>query len=195
MCYTDRHHRPFRGGLPPGQQGENSGAFRAVSCTNSRGGTLVNKSTKVFGLVLVLLTVVALGAFAEKGAIRLGLEFGNPTAVIIIRPGNFDFKVGYDLRQDGNLFLSADYRIVSGYQLIDFLHIFLGVGAYAQIFFGGADFELGARIPVGLQVFLLNSVLELFAEVAPTVGFLPTITAFPQWQGYVGFTVRVPRFW
>jgi hypothetical protein len=155
---------------------------------------LVNTSTKVLGLVLILLTVAALGAFAEKGAIRLGLEFGNPTAVIIIRPGNFDFKVGYDLRQDGNLFLSADYRIISGYQLVDFLHLFLGLGAYAQIFFGGGDFEFGARIPIGLQVFLLNSVLELFAEVAPTVGFLPALTAFPQWQGYVGFTVRVPRF-
>jgi hypothetical protein len=154
----------------------------------------VNKLTKVLGLTLILLTVAVFGAFAEEGAIRLGLEFGNPTAVIIIRPGNFDFKVGYDLRADGNLFLSADYRIISGYQLVDFLHLFLGLGIYGQIFFGGADFEMGARIPIGLQMFLLDSVLELFAEVAPTVGFVPTIEAFPQWQGYVGFTVRVPRF-
>lgn len=153
----------------------------------------MNKMTKVFGITLILLTLASLGAFAERGTFRIGLEFGNPTAVIIIRPGHFDFKVGYDLRAEGNLFVSADYRIISGYQLVDFLHLFLGVGAYGQIFFGGGPFELGARIPIGLQVFLLDSVLELFAEVAPTVGFLPTITAFPQWQGYVGFTLRVPR--
>ena len=128
----------------------------------------MSKLSKVLGITLILLTLAALGAFAERGTFRLGLEFGNPTAVIIIRPGNFDFKVGYDLRTNGNLFLSADYRIISGYQLIDFLHVFLGVGAYGQIFFDGVSpFELGARIPIGLQVFLLDSVLELFAEKPP----------------------------
>lgn len=156
----------------------------------------MNKLTKIFGITLILLTVTVAGLFAQKGSVRLGLEFGNPTAVIIIRPGNFDFKIGYDLRESGNLFLSADYRVISGYQLVDFLHLFLGVGAYTQIFFDGVSpLEFGARIPIGLQVFLLNSVLELFAEVAPTVGLVPTITAFPQWQGFVGFTIRVPKFW
>jgi hypothetical protein len=146
----------------------------------------------VLGIALILLTVAAFGAFAQKRSFRLGLEFGNPTAVLIIRPGNFDFKVGYDLRANGNLFLSADYRIISGYQLIDFLHVFLAVGAYGQIFFNPADFELGARIPVGLQVFLLDSVLELFVEAVPTVRFLPDIN-WGGLQGYVGFTVRIPR--
>jgi len=29
--------------------------------------------------------------------------------------------------------------------------------------------------------------------VAPTVGFIPTIVAFPEWQGYIGFTIQIPR--
>jgi hypothetical protein len=37
-------------------------------------------------------------------------------------------------------------------------------------------------------------VIELFLEVAPTVGFLPTINAFPRWQGYLGFTILIPKF-
>jgi len=43
-----------------------------------------------------------------------------------------------------------------------------------------------------VQAFLLDNVLELFLEVAPTVNFLPAL----DWgglQGYIGFTFRIPR--
>jgi hypothetical protein len=153
----------------------------------------MRRMRRVLGIALLLLSVSAAGGFAAGGgSLRLGLEFGDPTAVIIIRPGAFNFKVGYDLRENGNLFVSADYRIISGYQLVDFLHFFLGLGAYMQIYFNGSTpLDLGMMIPVGLQVFLLDSVLELFVEVAPTVGFLPEISAFRHWLGYAGFTLRV----
>ena len=148
-------------------------------------------------VVLIVLFVVATATVsaADGGSLRLGLEFGDPIAVLIIRPAPFDFKIGYDLQDNGWLFLSADYRIVSGYQLIDFVHLFLGVGAYTQIYFQQSDaLELGLRRPFGLQVFLIDNVVELFLEVAPTVGFLPTIQAFPRWQGYFGFTILIPKF-
>ena len=155
----------------------------------------MKRSRKIVSIVLVLLALAAVGASAKgsSGGLRLGLEFGNPNAVLIIRPAPFDFKVGYNFTRDGYLFLSADYRIVSGYQIVDFLHFFLGVGAYANIYFEPADFALGARIPLGLQVFLLDNVLELFLEVAPTVGFVPALTAFPEWQGFIGFTILIPK--
>lgn len=147
-------------------------------------------------LIVLFAAATATVSAASKGSLRLGLEFGDPIAVLIIRPAPFDFKIGYDFQDNGWLFLSADYRIVSGYQLIDFVHLFLGVGAYTQIHFQQSDaLELGLRIPVGLQVFLVDNVIELFLEVAPTVGFLPTIEAFPRWQGYLGFTILVPKFW
>ena len=147
-------------------------------------------------LILLLVVATATVSAADRSSLRLGLEFGDPMAVLIIRPAPFDFKIGYDFRGNGWLFLSADYRIVSGYQVIDFLHLFLCVGAYTQIDFQQADaLELGLRIPVGLQVFLVDNVIELFLEVVPTVGFLPTIQAFPRWQGYFGFTILVPKFW
>jgi hypothetical protein len=157
----------------------------------------VKRAFKVI-VVLIVLFAAATGTVsaANKGSLRLGLEFGDPIAVLIIRPAPFDFKIGYDFQSNGWLFLSADYRIVSGYQLIDFVHLVLGVGAYTQIYFQQSDaLELGLRIPVGLQAFLVDNVIELFLEVAPTVGFLPTIEAFPRWQGYLGFTILVPRFW
>ena len=155
---------------------------------------------RAFKLIIVLIVlfvaVTTTVSAANRGSLRLGLEFGDPIAVLIIRPAPFDFKIGYDLQDNGWLFLSADYRIVSGYQLVDFVHLFLGVGAYTQIYFQQSDaLELGLRIPFGLQVFLIDNVIELFLEVAPTVGFLPTIQAFPRWQGYFGFTILIPKFW
>ncbi|MBN2536505.1 MAG: DUF3996 domain-containing protein [Spirochaetales bacterium] len=129
-------------------------------------------------------------------ALRLGLEFGNPTAVIIIRPEPFDIKVGYYLasvfNQGGGdyIHVSVDYRIVDSYKLIDFLHIFLGLGAYVQIYMDSEDFHLGARIPVGIQAFLLKNTFEVFLEIVPTVDFLPGI-AFGGFQGYLGFTVKI----
>jgi len=157
----------------------------------------VKRAFKVFAILVLLLVLAAATVSAsDSGSLRLGLEFGDPMAVLIIRPAPFDFKIGYDFGGNGWLFLSADYRIVSGYQVIDFLHLFLGIGAYTQIFFQQTDaVELGLRIPFGVQVFLVDNVIELFLEVAPTVGFLPAIQAFPRWQGYFGFTILVPKFW
>jgi hypothetical protein len=157
----------------------------------------VKRAFKVIVILVVLLVVsTATVSAANKGSLRLGLEFGDPVAVLIIRPAPFDFKVGYSFDSANPwLFLSGDYRIVSGYQLIDFLHLFLGVGAYVQIPFQQMDnLEVGLRIPFGLQVFLIDNVIELFLEVAPTVGFLPTIQAFQWWQGYIGFTILIPKF-
>lgn len=158
----------------------------------------MKRSLKVIAILILLFVVAAASVSASsKGSLRLGLEFGDPVAVLIIRPAPFDFKIGYSFEANNPwLFLSFDYRIVSGYQLIDFLHLFLGVGAYTQLPFQQlSDSQLGLRIPIGVQVFLVDNVIELFAEVAPTVGFLPTIQAFPRWQGYFGFTILVPKFW
>ena len=147
-------------------------------------------------IALFAVTTVSVSA-ASKGSLRLGLEFGDPLAVLIIRPAPFDFKIGYNFAEnDPWLFLSADYRIISGYQLVDILHMFLCIGLYTDLPFDHMDdLEFGLTIPIGLQIFLIDNVVELFLEVAPTVGFMPTIDVFPRWLGYVGFTILVPKFW
>jgi hypothetical protein len=149
-------------------------------------------------LVGVILFVMA-GTVVSARPIRVGLEFGNPTGVLIIRPQPFDIKVGYDFTgvgggdADSFIHISTDYRIVDSYHLIDFLSLFLGAGGYVQ-FLSGADddFILGGRIPVGLQAFLIDGTLEIFLELAPTVKLVPTITAFDDFQGYLGFTLPIP---
>ncbi len=158
----------------------------------------MSKKARIIVISLVLLVLGITGASAGDG-LRLGLEFGNPLAVIIIRPDPLDFKVGYNFDQNNpNIFLSADLRIISGYRLIDFLHMFLGLGAYTDIYLDGRDnaITLGARIPFGLQAFLFDRILELFVELAPTISFFPALqfNNVQGWHGYAGFTFQVPKF-
>lgn len=155
----------------------------------------MNRGLKIAAVASLLLLAGLAGlSAAGKGPLRLGLEFGNPNAVIIVRPAPFDFKLGYNFASGHeNIFLSGDYRIVSGYQLIEFLHLFLGVGAYVQLYTAGdaADaFAFGGRIPLGLQAFLLDSKLELFLELCPTVSFLPALD-FGGMMGFLGFTLPI----
>jgi len=137
------------------------------------------------------------GLFAEP--MGVGLEFGNPSGVLVIRPAPFDIKIGYDFtgmgsQADGDfLHLSCDYRLIDRYALIDFLSLYLSAGGYLQILTGDTqdNIVLGGRLPVGLQAFLLDGTVEVFVELVPTVKFLPTIVAFDDWQGFVGFTVSL----
>ncbi len=153
------------------------------------------KRILVAACVLIVVTAGLAAADGLRGS-RIGLEFGNPGGVLIYRPNAFDFKLGYNFASGSEyIHLSADYRIVSGYQLIDFLHFFFAVGGYGSFYLEDRDddgqFDIGAHIPVGLQAFLIGSTLELFVEVAPTVRFFPSIEAFQEFHGYVGFTVHI----
>jgi hypothetical protein len=136
--------------------------------------------------------------FAEP--LRIGLEFGTPSGVIVIRPAPLDIKIGYDLGGIGSggesnfLHLSCDYRFVDKYPLVDTLSLYVGAGGYLGILTGNVqdNVVIGGRVPVGVQVFLLDGTIEVFVEIVPTVKLLPTIVAFDDWQGFVGFTVPLP---
>lgn len=151
-------------------------------------------------LVICLFMLVALSATFAAGGFRLGLEFGNPAAVFILRLSPFDFKLGYNFEgltsynSTAFIHLSADYRIVE-MNLIDFLNVYLGAGLYAQIETNGTEpFSFGGRLPVaGLNAYLLKNALEFFVEIVPTISFFPNV-AFDSFQGWVGFTVRIPKF-
>ena len=65
--------------------------------------------------------------------------------------------------------------------------LYVGPGAYLSV--GTAYFGVGLRIPIGLQAWIIDP-LELFLEIAPTLGYGGG--TFPRFgvQGAVGF-----RFW
>ncbi len=151
--------------------------------------------------VCLVLTAAAGPGFAEPT--RVGLEFGNPSGVIVIRPAPLDIKIGYDFtgvgsREGGDDYLqvSCDYRFLDRYPLADVLSLYVAGGGYVRILTAAAqdNVVLGGRLPVGLQVFVADGLVEVFVELVPTVTLLPTIVAFDDWQGFIGFTVPVSAF-
>ena len=73
--------------------------------------------------------------------------------------------------------------------LFGIVSIYIGPGLYLKI---GAPVDIGARVPVGFQIFVIDP-LELFIELAPQFGIgLGDPVTFPTFglMGAVGF-----RFW
>ena len=94
-------------------------------------------------------------------------------------------SIGSEIFQVG---IIADWWLIHA-NLASFLSLYIGPGLYAQI---SSSFGVGARIPVGLQAFILDS-FEIFLEIAPAIGIRIAdpikIPAFGL-QGAFGF-----RFW
>ncbi len=146
-------------------------------------------------LAVVLVAVVATSGFSLGigGAFGLQPVGGLPGSDVMLS-AKFDsvpflLGLGFALGQnDFELGFTADWWFVQQ-PLIDFLGIYVGLGGFLGI---AQDFEIGARIPVGLNAYLLD-VLELFLEIAPTITaqFADPIV-FPKFalQGAFGF-----RFW
>jgi hypothetical protein len=71
--------------------------------------------------------------------------------------------------------VSCDWWIWEG-GLSGALGYYVGIGGFLGIASGGGNsaFSFGGRIPFGLQAWVLHP-LELFLEIAPLVGFVPSI--------------------
>ncbi len=78
--------------------------------------------------------------------------------------------------------VSCDYWVINN-KLSGPLWYYLGLGAYAGFGLGGqsASIDCGGRIPIGIQIMPLKK-FEIFAEVAPLVAVLPTIS--------IGYSIR-----
>lgn len=149
-----------------------------------------SKRVLVFAAFALLLFTQVETAEAKVGP-RVGLGFGTPNAVLIVRPSIFDLKLGYDFTEDNEfVFLSGDIRFVNQRHLEHYVHLSLGLGAFAKFY--ADDIEGGARVPVALSVLLLDNFLEFFLEVSPGIDFYPRarLSADPL-QAWVGFTLLI----
>ncbi len=152
---------------------------------------------KIIAIAVILLVITAASSFAigiggafgfdpigsspYSGA--LSLKYSDWPLLGISASGNSD---------QFNLGLTADWWLYHEH-LAGILNLYAGLGGYGVLGLGNStNFQIGARIPVGLQIFPID-VLELFLEVAPAVGVtLGDNFSFPNWglQSAVGF-----RFW
>ena len=166
---------------------------RAGAARATREGVMQVRTKRVLipAAFATLLAVLPAGLAEAQTGPRVGIGFGTPNAVFIVRPSIFDLKLGYDFTEDNEfVFLSGDIRFVSQRHLGHYVHLSLGLGAYAKFY--ADDLEGGGRIPVALSVLLLDNFLEFFVEVSPGIDFYPraAISDDPL-QAWVGFTLLI----
>ena len=144
-------------------------------------------------IVALLIASVSTPLFARET--RLGLGFGLPNAVLVVRPVPWEIKAGYDFTSGNEyVFASLDYRFVNSQPIVDNLHFSLGFGAYTKILVPDderASFEGGFRLPFGVQYLLFNNFLEFFFQISPGLDFYPKFAFSDQpVQLWAGFTIR-----
>ena len=116
-----------------------------------------------------------------------------PGALLSFSPEGYPLVFGAGTSFGGGSFslgATADWWLYYA-DLVDFLSLYVGPGAYFDLSLGNenANLGLGMRIPVGLQAWVIDP-LELFLELAPTFGLKGGV--FPAFgvQTAIGF-----RFW
>ncbi len=151
-------------------------------------------------IIVMVLTVLSTGnlfAFGIGGAFTLDvLESGTGGAALSIKLDQLDPILGISLSKGENNFnfgLTADWWMYRA-PLVGIIKLYIGPGGYINVANANDNtlIDLGLRIPVGFQIFLIDP-LELFIEFAPRVGVqLSDPITFPSWgvQGAFGF-----RFW
>ena len=153
---------------------------------------------KVLLISLVLFVLMAVGAFAYNG-LGLGLEGtfnfagGGPLGglAICVSPPKVPIMIGasWAFRQGGsNLGFTVDWWLIQKTLAAPFgIYAGPGIGLGVQSLGNNGQFFLGLRVPIGLQLFLLNFI-EPFLELAPGIEILPALNFW--FQGALGI-----RFW
>jgi hypothetical protein len=120
----------------------------------------------------------------------------NPGVMATIKPSSNSLVYGMGLAIKPNYFrlgLTGDLWLAKG-KLIDFLNFYMGPGLYAgmTVIGSSSNIDLGVRLPVGINAYLLKNSIELFIEIAPALGLDLNPVTFPilSAQGSFGF-----RFW
>jgi len=145
---------------------------------------------KIFFAAVILSTV----ALTQAHSFGLGAQFNYYAGDIV--KGNFSAPAGFSVlfspsrsfHISGNWLFGDDANMVGltldfapvNLKIIDFnvgsFNFTLGIGAYVNVLITGKGlntdfyFSGGARLPVGFSLFLFNDFLEVFAQVAPSIG-------------------------
>lgn len=154
----------------------------------------MRKKLTVLLLILVIASTSA-SAMAIGGAFSLdALGGGAYGAALSLKLDDFEPVMGISARAAGgtfNLGVTADWWMYHE-PLAGIISLYVGPGGYLSLGLGDAtSFDIGARVPVGLQVFPIDP-LEVFVELAPAIGVALSPFNFPTFgiQAAFGF-----RFW
>ena len=131
---------------------------------------------KTLLLALVVILTAATGAFAAKGGgFGIGAEvsstnfnsWGGMVTLHISDVPLYFALGGYANSSDFGIDLKGDYWLVHG-EVVRGLDWFLGLGGYLSIQVQpNSTYAFGARLPIGVQIWPLGQLLEVFFEIAP----------------------------
>ncbi|MFW5689712.1 MAG: hypothetical protein ACOC1U_09075 [Spirochaetota bacterium] len=153
----------------------------------------MSRRMKTAIIALALVAVVATSGFSLGLGLAYGLDPIGGLAQDVMLSAKFDefpalLGIGFRLADPVRVGLTADWWMATG-NLVGFINYYAGPGLYAGV--GAGLFDIGLRIPIGLNAYPIPE-LELFLEVAPTIGYNSATGDFPDpgAQGAIGF-----RFW
>ena len=143
----------------------------------------MRKSIVALGFALVL-SLSSLSAAGPGGITGIGVfgSLGNSTLGntggglgLSLKFGSFPvLGLQYDLSGDGRLALSCDYYVIDAQGLTGPLSFYLGAGIFGGLGFGaGGSFDLGLRVPLGLQLWPVRK-FEIFLAAVPLIRVIPT---------------------
>lgn len=138
-------------------------------------------------LWVLLFSLVSGVAWAEgpaRGPFGVGAILGEPTALtakLMLNDYNgVQIHVGYGVGKRGRFVLVGDYlfHVHNVLPAIPpgFLTPYVGVGGRIGVW-KESDAVIGVLIPLGLSFFLNAAPIEIFIEVAPGIGLLPSTAA------------------
>jgi hypothetical protein len=130
-------------------------------------------------LVLVVLLAAAASGFALKGTPNLAIgaelttiDFDGVGAMLALHIPKVPLFFGFGIASlqnfgDPTLALTVDYWLMHRH-LASIFELYVGLGLYGALAFDPSWYEVGLRLPIGLQAWVLkNERLEVFLEAAP----------------------------
>jgi len=133
---------------------------------------------KLFGLLIILFSLLQFNSYAQERGFGLGIILGEPTGVSgkLWTSGTnaFDFAAAWSFTGDGNLLLQADY-VWHIFRLIPVpegkLPFYVGVGGEVILVH---DPVIGVRVPLGLDYMFGNAPVDIFVELVPILRLAPS---------------------
>ncbi|MEX2382237.1 MAG: hypothetical protein WD490_07630 [Opitutales bacterium] len=135
---------------------------------------------KHFFLILLLASLAAGSARAQRSGTGLGVITGEPTGVSVKHwlddRAAIDAAVGWSFEGRDSLHLHADW-LWHDFAIFPvergLLPLYYGVGARFKSNSGSRD-RFGVRVPVGVAYHFDNIPLELFGEIVPILDVVPS---------------------
>ena len=155
----------------------------------------MKKKVLILAVLIIMFGAVNVSGLAIGGSFALDFtDSAIPGGALSVRLDSMPVMWGLGFSLGDNSFklgITGDWWLYHS-PLFGIVSIYIGPGGYLNVQIGDNAniLDIGARIPIGFQIFLIEP-LELFLEIAPRIG-LEIPLRFPSFgiQGAIGF-----RFW